>query len=218
MAKIMKFSLKLINNDRQISKTILSLLKSQVSVAFTKAKNEIVNKIKPIIRDYIKAEPEYRDLISGSLKYELGIPDAAMVDRIVEIWVNNISVQNKSVRISGNKLSGGFSINAIKSDYTDVLSSSSATITDSQTGSLVPWLEWLLLRGGDILVKDYEVQMGPNPRSRTGMAIMVSSNKNYRMPAKFAGTERNNWVYRAISKLDDTTMQNIIQNALEKYI
>ena len=130
----MKFSLKLIDSDRKISQTILSLLKSQVSVAFTKAKNEIVNKIKPIIRDSIKAEPEYQDLISGSLKYELGIPDAAIVDRVVEIWVNNISVQNKPVRISGNKLSGGFAINAIKSDYADVLSSSSATITDSQTG------------------------------------------------------------------------------------
>lgn len=214
----MKFSLKLIDNDRKISQTILSLLKSQVSVAFTKARNEIVNKVKPIIKDYIKAEPEYQDLISGSLRYELGIPDAAMVDRIVEIWVNNINVQNKPVKISGNKLSGGFAINAIKSDYTDVLSSSSATITDSQTGSLVPWLEWLLLRGGDILVKDYEVQIGPNPRSRTGMAVMVSSNKDYRMPAKFAGTDGNNWVYRAISKIDDTTMQNIIQNALEKNI
>ena len=214
----MKFSLRLIDSDKKISQTILSLLKSQVSVAFTKAKNEIVNKIKPIIRDSIKAEPEYQDLISGSLKYELGIPDAAIVDRVVEIWVNNISVQNKPVRISGNKLSGGFAISAIKSDYADVLSSSSATITDSQTGSLVPWLEWLLLRGGDILVNDSEVQIGPNPRSRTGMAVMVSSNKDYRMPAKLAGTERNNWVYRAISKLDDTTMQNIIQNALEKNI
>jgi hypothetical protein len=50
------------------------------------------------------------------------------------------------------------------------------------------------------------------------MAIMVSSTENYRMPAKYAGTENNNWVYRAMNKLDDTTMQNIIQNALEKNI
>ena len=66
--------------------------------------------------------------------------------------------------------------------------------------------------------KDYEVLLGPNPRSRTGMAIMVSSNSDYRLPAKFAGTESNNWVYRAISKIDDSTMQNIVQKALEKNI
>ena len=47
---------------------------------------------------------------------------------------------------------------------------------------------------------------------------MVSSKKDYRMPAKFAGTESNNWVYRAISELDDTKMQNIIRVALEKNI
>jgi hypothetical protein len=38
------------------------------------------------------------------------------------------------------------------------------------------------------------------------------------MPTKFAGTESNNWVYRAISRLDDTKMQNIIRVALEKNI
>ena len=41
----------------------------------------------------------------------------------------------------------------IKSDYSDVLGAAGASIKDSETGSLVPWLEWLLLRGGDILVQ-----------------------------------------------------------------
>ena len=214
----MKFSLKLIDNDKQISQKILSALKRHISTAFSKAKNEILQNIKQLIKASIEAEPEYQDLLSGTLKYELGIPDSTTVDSIINIWVNNINVQNKPIKISGNKLFGGFSINAVKSDYSDVLASSTAVITDKNTGSLVPWLEWLLLRGGKILVKNYEVQMGSNPRSRTGMAIMVSSNENFRMPAKFAGTEKNNWVYRAISKLDDTTMQNIIQNALEKNI
>lgn len=214
----MKFSLKLLDTDREISDKILSSLKRQVSLVLTKSKNNIVQKIKPIIRDLIKAQPEYTSLVSGQLKYELGVPDANIVDQIVEIWVNNINVVNNPIKISGNKLAGGFRVEMIQSDYSDVLSSAGATIIDSNTGSLVPWLEWLLLRGGDIVVKDYEVQMGPNPRSRTGMAIMVSSKEDYRIPAKFVGIESNNWVYRAISKLDDATIQNIMQSELEKNI
>lgn len=214
----MRMSLNLVESDKYITQQILSALKTQVSNAFTKSKNYIIKNIKPIIRQSITAEPEYNSLINGQLKYELGIPDQTIVDAIVDIWVNNIDIENRSVKINGTSLSGGFSLNMIQSDYQDVLSASQATITDSQTGSLVPWLSWLLLRGGDILVKDYEVQIGPNPRSRTGMAIMVSSTDNYRMPGKFAGTENNNWVYRAINKLDDATMQNIIQIALEKNI
>ena len=45
----------------------------------------------------------------------------------------------------------------IKSDYSDVLSANAATITDS-VQVLGFLLEWLLLRGGDVLVKDYEIK------------------------------------------------------------
>lgn len=212
----MKFSLKLLNSDADISKKILSELKFKINNVFLKAKQSIIQNIKPVVNNAIKSEPEYTSLISGQLKYELGIASPEIVEKIVDIWTNNINVVNKPIKISNNKLIGGFSINMIQSDYADVLSSSDAVITDANTGSLVPWLEWLLIRGGDILIADYQVKLGPNPRSRTGMAVMVSSNENYRIPSQFAGTENNNWVYRGISKIEDSTIQNIIQNALEK--
>jgi len=212
----MNFSLKLINTDSDIRKQILSALKSQAQAVLNKSKNDMNTQISALVKQFIKAEPEYQQLLGGELRYQLGIPNSAIVDQIVDIWSNNIKIVNNRISTTSNGLKGGFSINMIKSDYSDVLSANAATITDSNTGSTVPWLEWLLLRGGDILVKDYEIQIGPNPRSRTGMAIMVSSKSDYRLPAKFAGTETNNWVYRAISKIDDATMQNIVKRALEK--
>tara|TARA_B100001778_G_scaffold217608_1_gene180298 strand:+ start:5313 stop:5957 length:645 start_codon:yes stop_codon:yes gene_type:complete len=212
----MKFSLKLVNSDSDISKQILNGLKKQAQSALNKSKQDINDALKSLVKQFIQAEPEYRSLLGGELKYQLGVPDAGIVDQIVNIWSNNIKIINNKVNSTSNGLRGGFSVSMIKSDYSDVLSSSAAKIKDSSTGSVVPWLEWLLLRGGDVLIKDYEIQIGPNPRSRTGMAIMVSSKSNYRLPAKFAGTESNNWVYRAISKIDDATMQNIVKRALEK--
>ena len=214
----MNFSLKLVNSDSDIRRQILSALKSQVQAALNKSKNDMTSQISVLVKQFIKAEPEYQQLLGGELRYQLGIPNPSVVNEIVDIWSNNIKIINNRISSTSSGLRGGFSINMIKSDYSDVLSASAATITDSGTGSRVPWLEWLLLRGGDVLVKDYEIQIGPNPRSRTGMAIMVSSNSDYRLPAKFAGTESNNWVYRAISKIDDSTMQNIVQKALEKNI
>ena len=212
----MKFSLKLVDSDSAISKQILNALKKQAQATFNKSKQDINSALTSLVKKSIQAEPEYQQLLGGELKYQLGIPDASIVDQIVDIWSNNIKIINNKINSTSNGLRGGFSVNMIKSDYSDVLSSSAAKIQDSNTGSVVPWLEWLLLRGGDILIKDYEIQIGPNPRSRTGMAIMVSSKSNYRLPAKFAGTESNNWVYRAISKIDDATMQNIVKRALEK--
>ena len=214
----MNFSFKLLDNNKTITNKILSALASQLNPVFSKASKDAAVEVQAAVRQSIEAEGEYLSLLSGQLKYELGIPNPGIVDQIVDIWVKNVNIIPKKVTVKSNSLSGGFSINMIKSDYSDVLGAAGASIKDSETGSLVPWLEWLLLRGGDILVKDYEVLLGPNPRSRTGMAVMVSSKKDYRMPAKFAGTESNNWVYRAISRLDDTKMQNIIRVALEKNI
>lgn len=214
----MNFSFKLLDNNKTITNKILSALASQLNPVFSKASKDAAVEVQAAVRQSIEAEGEYLSLLSGQLKYELGIPNPGIVDQIVDIWVKNVNIIPKRVTVKSNSLSGGFSINMIKSDYSDVLGAAGASIKDSETGSLVPWLEWLLLRGGDILVKDYEVLLGPNPRSRTGMAVMVSSKKDYRMPAKFAGTESNNWVYRAISRLDDTKMQNIIRVALEKNI
>jgi hypothetical protein len=212
----MKFSLKLVDSDSSIRKQILNVLKKQAQATFNKSKQDINSALTSLVKQSIQAEPEYQQLLGGELKYQLGVPDAGIVNQIVDIWSNNIKIINNKINSTSNGLRGGFSVNMIKSDYSDVLSSSAAKIQDSNTGSVVPWLEWLLLRGGDILIKDYEIQIGPNPRSRTGMAIMVSSKSNYRLPAKFAGTESNNWVYRAISKIDDATMQNIVKRALEK--
>lgn len=213
----MRFSIEILEDDQTIQNNILDIIKDRLIKAFDRAKINIINRIKKTVRTSIESEPEYQSLISGKLKYELGIPDVSIVAGIVDIWINNIKIENDPIKIAGGQMIGGFTINMIKSDYSDVLSSSGAQITDSNTGSLIPWLDWLLLKGGSILVANYEVKLGPTPRSRTGNAIMVSSKKDWRMPPEFAGTAEDNWVYRAIRKLD-TAIENIIRQEIERAI
>ncbi len=212
----MRFSLKVLESSTQIQQSILKSLVSILNKNFSQASQNIATRLKKMVKEAIEAEPEYQSLMSGQLRDELGIPDPGnRVNTIVNAWANNVNVNLKPVTINGSRITGNISIGMIKEDYSDVLGLSEAIITDRSTGSSIPWLYWLLLGGGDILVKDYEIKIGPSKRSRTGNAVMVKSKKDWRMPSKFVGVAGNNWVYRAISRLD-STIEQMMQSELEK--
>jgi hypothetical protein len=214
----MNINLKLLESDSEISNMILYTIKEILNNAFGKALNNLRNTIPTHVKNAIMAEPEYGSLVNGKLRYEFGIPDAAnSANSVVDAWANNINIETIPIVISGNGLKGGFSINMIKDDYSDVLNLAGSVVKDSKSGALLPWLEWLLLYGGQIIIKNYKVQMGPNANSRTGMAIMVSSKENWRVPPEFAGTKNNNWISRALTRLD-IIIPDLIQKEIENNI
>jgi hypothetical protein len=214
----MIINLKLLESDSEISNMILYTIKEILNNTFDKSLKNLRNTIPAHVKNAIMAEPEYGSLINGKLRYEFGIPDASnSVNAVVDAWANNINIETIPIVISGNSLKGGFSINMIQDDYSDVLNLAASTVKDSKSGALLPWLEWLLLYGGQIIIKNYKVQMGPNVNSRTGMAIMVSSKENWRVPPEFAGTKNNNWISRALTRLD-ITIPDLIQKEIENNI
>ena len=95
--------------------------------------------------------------------------------------------------------------------YTDF-----ASVIDDD-GYVLPWLEWLLLEGQSIIVKNYEVLYTKSASSRSGMALMQPSKSSWRVPSQFAGTEKNNWTTRAINSVEDN-IYIIIQKNIEKYL
>lgn len=211
--------MRIIESDSEIRQRMLSALLEEVQSSFNKSIPQIKTKIQNLVVDAIKGAPEYSSLVSGQLKLELGIPDAASkIEELLIIWTNNIDVEIKPFKITNMGLSGGFSINCIKSDFSDVLSTSAAQIEDSVRGYSLPWLSWLLLEGGKILVKDHVVVVGSSTFSRTGGAIMrTSTSSSWRVPPEFAGTERDNWITRAIDQLDDE-INKIFQETIESNI
>lgn len=212
----MNITLQLLDSDSSVQKKILQSLTVELRNVFKKAAERIKKQLQAMVKEAIESQGEYQSLLRGQLKDELGIPNpASRVDSIVNTWINNVEVNTKPVSISGSSLTGGIFIGMVKQDYSDVLGMSEATIVDQKTGSVIPWLYWLLLGGGGILVKDYAIKIGPSRRSRTGNAVMVKSLKNWRMPAKYVGVADNNWVYRAISELD-SKIENMMQAELEK--
>lgn len=214
----MQISFNLLDNSNTITKNILSILRDELNRVFVSSIPNIRTKIRDLIKEALITEPEYSSLISGKLKYEFGIPTSQKVNSIIDLWTQNIVVDYSPPVARASTISGGFSISAIQSDYSDVLSNESAIVIDSLSGAVLPWLEWLLLYGGQIIVRNYKVKMGPNNRSRTGMAIMIESpGDNWRVPPEFAGTSNNNWVTRALSKIDDQIL-DVIQSEIERRI
>ena len=214
----MNINLKLLESDNDIINYILLAMKDNLSIVFNNALKNLKTNIPNKVKQAIISEPEYQSLLDGKLKYEFGIPgSASAVNSIIDTWTNNIQIDIIPITISGNSLRGGFSINMVKDDYSDVLSLTGSSITDTKTSSVLPWLQWLLLDGGKVIIKNYIVQIGPNTNSRTGMAIMVSSKENWRVTPEFAGNKNNNWITRALSKFS-TTIPNLIQSEIEKNI
>lgn len=195
-------SVNIVESNDQISAKILKALKPELDKYLYTIFNKVKPKIIQIVQKAITSSGEYNSLLSGDLKYEFGLPNSdARLQSILNFWTK-INAEYKKVSIIGDKLNGGFALNMIESDYNDVLNTSAAVFT-TEKGTDLHWLEWLLLFGNKIIIRDYEVEFGYNPRSRTGQAVMKGVKRGkWSVPYEFSGTQNNNWITRAIDSVE----------------
>lgn len=214
----MNISLSILESNQYIRQKILETLSIEINKIIDKSIPIIKNNIVNIIDKSLKEEPEYQSLKSGKLRYEFGIPDDSAIDSIVSKLANTVDINKTPIRITNMGLSGGLNITAIESEtFNGLLTDSNAVVQDNTRGYTLPWLEWLLLKGNEIIVRKYDVKYGPNPASRTGNAIMVESNRSWRVPPEFAGNSNNNWTTRAIERSERDILK-IIQQTIESNI
>jgi|LakMenEpi03Aug12_release.lakeMendotaPanAssembly.Ray.scaffolds.fasta_scaffold699079_2 hypothetical protein len=208
-----KFSLKLLDSDSKIRLEILSELKILLDKALIKLANRIEPKIRILLRQSLQNEPEYGSLINGVLRKEFGIADVGNVDIAINNIVNSTELSIQSTTIKGSRVSGGIILSIVPKSLSGIIDDPSAFVIDNERGYSLPWLEWLLTKGGSIIIRNFEVQYGPNPRSRSGDAIMISSGSNWRVPSEFSGTSRNNWITRALSTIE-TKIAKVLEDEL----
>lgn len=208
----MRFDIQLAESDSEITRIVLQAIQDQLNKRLSSITSSLIPKIKTIVSDALRAEPEYASLTNGKLRYELGIENPSSVDSIINKLVNTIELDNQSIKLSGRSLSGGFTLRMMKSDdLNGVIADSDAFVNDQRRGYQLPWLEWLLLRGNNTIVSNYQVKIGSSPYSRTGNAIMVNSTSNWRVPTEFVGTSSNNWTTRAIASSESIIAKTIEQ-------
>lgn len=211
----MNIDIDIIESTDQITNKILRALLPDVNTYFQKVFDKCKNNISSIISQAIAASPEYQSIQSGKLQYEFGLPDSgSRLSEILAVIQQNITVEYNKPQISKNIIIGSFDLNMIPSDYSNLLSLSSAVLT-TEKGSQLEWLKWLLLFGDKTIIKEYVVKIGSNPRSRTGNAIMVGQTSGrWSVPVEFAGTKNNNWITRAIDSVNNDVVE-LLNNSLK---
>jgi hypothetical protein len=208
----MNISLKLLESNQDIYNRILDALLPAVENLMKDAYSKLKQEIPLIVQNSILNAPEYNALLAGQLRYELGIPDAnTKVNNLLNYWITNMQITYNKPFINNNQIKSFFSINMIKADFSDVLYQEFSFVTDNERGYSLPWLRWLLLEGNKTLVSNYEVLFGNNRNSRTGFAVMTPSNRSWRVPATYSGTEADNWITRSLDSVKDQ-----IYSTLEK--
>lgn len=209
----MKFSLSLLESDSQIREAILNEMKVVLDKVLIKAINNMEPKVRILLRNALQNEPEYGSLISGDLRKQFGIADTSNVDRAIDRIVHTVKFTISPIKIGMSGLSGGIKLTIVPKELDGIIDDSSAFVVDNERGYSLPWLEWLLTKGGQIIIRNFEVKYGSNPNSRSGDAIMISSGSNWRVPAQFAGTPNNNWITRALSTIEEK-ITKILQDEL----
>jgi len=188
--------------DRVIRAMYAELNKKLTSQAF---QNSIRRGTKSILEEALRSQPEYQDMVAqdGRLRAELGVANSeSAMEGLVRAWVGSTNIRIHRPRIIAGKILGTIvSVRAIQADYHDVLNHASASYT-TEKGAVIPWLEWLLTRGSDILIVSHQIWHPPVPtaRSRTGTNTLMkkTSGQGWGIPTEYAGTTSNNFATRAV--------------------
>jgi hypothetical protein len=212
---IMRLELKLLESDITIAKNILDILSKQINKQLSKNFPKIQDSIKKVVIDSIKNQPEYASLIGGQLQYEFGITNPkSRLDAILNTLEQSMVSSLNKVVPSGYGLKGGFKIEFIKSDYSDILPLPESSFV-SEKGSNLQWLNWLLIQGDSSIVFGYSFVLGGFKFSRTGGGVMRGSESgSWQVPSQFSGTAQNNWITRGILSCSDD-IQQLLNSLIE---
>jgi hypothetical protein len=206
-------SISLLQSNQEINRIIMDNIVDYLTPRIRQAARNIQTNIAPLVAQGLRDEPEYQSLIAGELKAEFGLPSADIVDSVINSLSNSIEINEQPLSTNRAGIRGGFTLTMIKSDdLSGVINYFSANITTTK-GDVLPWLQWLTLSGNTILIRDYSVSIGSYPKSRSGMAVMKpETGGSWRVPPQFVGTIDNNWITRAISRIENNIYDLMIKS------
>lgn len=186
-------------NNSAMAELMIRAVADRMSDAFVSAGPAIKNRVGIAAVEAIKICPEYISLINGELRGELGVVDASQIlNTVCRNIADGILVTSQGVRVVGQRLRGGLTVEILKGDYSEVLSANGSFI--SEHGYLIDWLRWLTLEGDRIIIADYGYYSNNPAKSRTGLGIMKRPGK-WRVPPEFSGTDSDNFITRAIASI-----------------
>lgn len=204
----MPIRLQMLTSAAQFQDKVLRAMYREISTKLGSAafRNDLRRESRRVLEESLRAQPAYQDMVAddGRLRRELGVVDSvSAMDHLVRDWSLSTTVRVSPPRILGNRLVGTVvAIRAIEADYKDVLGKAYASYT-TEKGEQIPWLEWLLTRGVEILVMEHVVWRPPIPTaaSRTGTNTIMRRSKGggWGVPVEYAGLPDKNFATDAVA-------------------
>lgn len=181
---------------------------------------------KDIIFTAFEMSPTFSSLLSGKLKADFGLTDQLAVNaknEIISHIVNNIRVQynlrsQKNIKVGQGVFGSFFLVLMPDPNFYEKIKSGSyisngAYVRKYGLDGNIDWLEWLLTRGTEIVIADFEVKYGNFKNSRSQLALMQEGGA-FRVDPEFAGTLEDNFITRTIESVIPQIRQNISKMAL----
>jgi hypothetical protein len=209
----MGISLKLLDPVTLIEKNINAAIAAHMNNKLSVNTNNIINNIKLLIPIWIKNQPEILSLSENtpsSLRGAFGITTdaASIINSITGSIVDSLTFNFNQF---DKDLNGGLTINIQPETFQNLLSLPDGHVI--YDGGNLHWLQWLLLKGDEIIVAGYQY----NPSSglgRSKLGNMITGGA-FRVPPQFSGTVDNNFVTRA---LNGNTQVDQITKIFTKYL
>ena len=207
------------SSDNVMYRDILRAVRKELISILERSIPDIKKNVYALINTRIYASQEIQSLLDGVLRAEMGlVRPAPIVDDIVKAIVAGTKVKFNKPRITSVGIAGGLTISILKSDMKEALGVDGASFV-SERGENVEWLNWLLTRGDDIIIRhyniDFNVHQGDKKKSsRTNEAIM-SEGQGWRVNPSFSGILEDNILTRALENIDNE-ITDIIITAISK--
>lgn len=200
----------------EIEAKITQCVSETINSRFDIAIPNIKKKINIEIAKSIRASETFQELVNkGPLQGELGVinPVPALDEMIARVEATTDIRFQRLRTIGTGGLRGKVSFRFINENIDEYITQS-ASFVSQPSGETVDWMEWLLKRGDEIIVRNYEYQT-PHPRSRTDQGIMKKLPSGWRVPTDHSGLPTNNFITRAIDE-DFDRIVAIISKELQR--
>lgn len=200
-------------DSKKLQSDIVKSIADEINSVLTVVAIPIEREFRKLVKDAILSSKEYRSIVDGELKHELGIPDGDVrLNVIIKVLLQYIVITPVKIKRVGNRLKGGLEIRILDGSFDNILSLPEARIF-LPDGNELEWLDWLLLKGKARIIKGYDIVLGPG---RAGRNIMVKAEaKSWFVPPQFSGHQNNNFITRAIDDISEE-FPKIIEKQIEK--
>jgi hypothetical protein len=192
----------------QVNKEIQKRIKLSINLIT----ESIETALQTLVKLRLQEAPEVQSLAGGVLRAQFGLIDgASRISNIIDKWADSIEV----TYVQRFGAFGGIAIRFSDEDYGIALSMNEAEFV-TENGSVLPWLQWLLIEGQNPIVNNYYFRS--SSKGRTGGGIMVErQSAAWSVPKQFSGTFNDNFATRALGNIQDE-IDVIVRREITKVI